>query len=220
MFQVYSIILKQVCSYVSVAHVIFIKGYLIPRAMFYKTELRDHIRVPPNMFDLEVEQAVVSRVRKKYEGYISKDFGIVIDVAGVSDIGEGIIIPGDGAPYYDVRFELLTYKPEMHEVALGKIKDIADFGAFINLGPIDGMIHVSQTMDDFVSFSKEKVLTGKETKRNLKVGDNCRARIIAVSFKDVQNPKLGLTMRQASLGKLEWLEEDKKDGKKESVQKV
>ena len=196
--------------------------------MFYKTELFDHIRVPPNMFNVTVEEAVVGRVKKKYEGYISKEFGIVIDVADISEIGEGIIIPGDGAPYYKVKFELLTYKPEMQEVVLGRIKDIADFGAFINLGPIDGMIHVSQTMDDFVSFSKEKVLTGKESKRTLKVGDKCRARIIAVSFKDIQNPKLGLTMRQTSLGKLEWLDEDqeskepaedKKDADKKSKDK-
>ena len=43
----------------------------------------------------------------------------------------------------------------------------------------------------------------------------CRARMIAVSFKDPTNPKLGLTMRQPLLGKLEWIEEDKsKDTKK------
>jgi DNA-directed RNA polymerase subunit E' len=70
------------------------------------------------------------------------------------------------------------------------------------------MIHISQTMDDFVSFSKEKVLSGKETKKTLKVGDSCRARIIAVSFKDVANPKLGLTMRQPGLGRLDWIKEE------------
>jgi DNA-directed RNA polymerase subunit E' len=64
-------------------------------------------------------------------------------------------------------------------------------------------------MDDFVSFSKEKTLAGRESKRILKVGDECIARIIAVSFKDVSNPKIGVTMRQPGLGKLEWLEEDK-----------
>ena len=175
--------------------------------MFYRVHVQDHIRVPPNLFDLPVKDAVLQRVKKKYDGYISKDFGIVIDVATVNDIGEGTIIPGDGAPYYSASFELLTFKPEMQEVCLGKIRDIADFGAFINLGPIDGMIHVSQTMDDFVSFSKEKVLMGKESKRALKMGDYCRARIIAISFKDLQNPKLGLTMRQQGLGKLEWIEE-------------
>ena len=176
--------------------------------MFYKVELRDHIRVPPNLFNLPLEEAVIKRIKTKYNGFISKDLGIVIDVSGMKDIGEGIIIPGDGASYYDVSFELLSYKPEMQEIVVGRIKDIAEFGAFINIGTIDGMIHISQTMDDFVSFSKDKSLAGKESKRVLKVGDVCRARIIAVSFKDVLNPKLGLTMRQQGLGRLDWIKED------------
>ena len=176
--------------------------------MFYKVELRDHIRVPPNLFNFPLEEAVVKRIKAKYSGYISKDLGIVIDVPGVKEIGEGILIPGDGASYYDVSFELLTFKPEMQEVALGRIKDVAEFGAFVNIGPIDGMIHISQTMDDFVSFSKDKTLAGKESKRILKVNDLCRARIIAVSFKDMLNPKIGLTMRQQGLGRLEWIREE------------
>ena len=176
--------------------------------MFYKIELKDHIRVPPNLFNLPLEEAVIKRIKTKYSGFISKDLGIVIDVPGLKDIGEGIIIAGDGASYYDVTFELLTFKPEMQEIVVGRIKDIAEFGAFINIGPIDGMIHISQTMDDFVSFSKDKSLTGKESKRVLKVGDLCRARIIAVSFKDVLNPKLGLTMRQQGLGRLDWIKEE------------
>ena len=183
--------------------------------MFYRVELRDHIRVPPNLFSLPLEEAIIKRIKTKYNGFISKDLGIVVDVAGMKGIGEGVIIPGDGASYYDVSFELLTYKPEMQEVVNGKIKDIAEFGAFINIGPIDGMIHISQTMDDFVSFSKDKTLTGKETKRTLKVGDICRARIIAISFKDTLNPKLGLTMRQQGLGRLDWVKEEEIAPKKE-----
>jgi DNA-directed RNA polymerase subunit E' len=96
----------------------------------------------------------------------------------------------------------------MHEIITGKIKDIADFGAFITMGPIDGMIHISQTMDDFVSFAKDKVLNGRDSNRALKVGDECRARVIAISYKDLLNPKIGLTMRQAGLGRLEWIEQD------------
>jgi len=176
--------------------------------MFYKVELKDHIRVPPNLFNLPLEEAVTQRIKTKYSGFISRELGIVIDVSGMKEIGEGVIIPGDGASYYHVIFELLTFKPEMQEIVVGKIKDIAEFGAFINIGPIDGMIHISQTMDDFVSFSKDKTLSGKETKRALKVGDLCRARIIAVSFKDILNPKLGLTMRQQGLGKPDWIKED------------
>lgn len=187
--------------------------------MFYKMHVKDHIRVPPSKMDVDIEKSMIACIKSKYEGYISKDVGIVIDVINIRDIDEGVIIPGDGAFYYKTEFDLLTYIPELHEVVKGKIKDIADFGAFMSIGPIEGMIHVSQTMDDFVSFSKDKALLGKETKRNLKVGDMCRARIIAVSFKDYSNPKFGLTMRQPGLGKIEWIEEEhnqknEKSGKK------
>jgi len=181
--------------------------------MFYKIELKDHIRVPPDLFGLTVEEAITNMIKKKYSNYISPEVGIVIDVAEVKEIGEGIIVPGDGAAYYETKFNLLTFKPEMQEIVLGDIKDIADFGAFLNLGPTEGMVHISQTMDDFVSFSKDKTLSGRESHKVLKVGDLCRARIIAISYKDINNPKIGLTMRQPRLGKLEWLEEEKEKKK-------
>lgn len=176
--------------------------------MFYKVELKDHIRVPPKYFEESVSDAVEKCVHLKYDGYVDEQVGFVVDVAHIKQVGEGVVIPGDGSAYYETVFELITFKPEMHEVVQGKIRDIADFGAFLTLGPIEGMVHISQTMDDFVSFAKEKVLTGKDSKRLLKVEDVCRARVIAVSFKDITNPKIGLTMRQPGLGKLEWIEED------------
>ncbi|MEM4246890.1 MAG: DNA-directed RNA polymerase [Candidatus Woesearchaeota archaeon] len=191
--------------------------------MYYKITVKDHIRVSPRFFGKDLKDAVKAGIKLKYDGLIDQSLGVVIDVVDVKDVGEGVIIPGDGASYYETTFELLSYKPELQEVVVGRIKDIADFGAFITLGPIDGMIHISQTMDDFVSFSKEKVLTGRDTKHVLKVGDICRARVIAVSFKDPNNPKIGLTMRQPGMGKPEWAEtkaaavekEEKKKAKKE-----
>jgi len=174
--------------------------------MFYRSEVKDHIRVAPRLFQHNVEEAVLKAVKQKYDGMIDPQLGVVIDVSNVKHIGDGIIIPGDGASYYDTTFELLVFQPELQEILYGKIKDIADFGAFITLGPIDGMIHISQTMDDFVSFAKDKTLAGRDSKKVLKVGDTCRARAIAVSFKDVTNPKIGLTMRQPGLGKLEWIQ--------------
>ena len=185
--------------------------------MYYKIELKDRVRVPPHLFNLDTKEAVVKSIKKKYDGLISKELGVVIDIAGVKEVGDGVIIPGDGSCYYEAAFEVLSFKPELQEVVVGKIRDIVDFGAFITLGPIDGMIHVSQTMDDFVSFSKEKTLTGKESKKSLRVNDVCRARIIAVSFKDPLNPKLGLTMRQQGLGRLDWVntEEEKAEKKEE-----
>ncbi len=184
--------------------------------MFYEITGKSHVRIPPALLKQDTKEAVLQKLNDTFEGYIGGNVGFVIYVTEILNIGDGIIIPGDGAPYYETEFKMITFIPEIQEVCLGKISDITNFGAFINIGPVDGMIHVSQTMDDFISFSKSKVLTGKESKKSLKVGDKCRARVIAVSYKDLANIKIGLTMRQPGLGNLKWIEEDVKKLNKKS----
>ncbi len=182
--------------------------------MFYELEVKSHVRVPPTTLGKPTSESVLEQLNEKYEGHIGQQSGFIICVTDVQNIGEGIVVPGDGAVYFETEFKLITFIPELQELILGKITDITNFGAFISMGPTDGMIHVSQTMDDYISVSKDKVLQGKESKRVLKVGDKCRARIIAVSFKDITNPKIGLTMRQPELGAIHWGEEKKKGKKK------
>jgi DNA-directed RNA polymerase subunit E' len=180
--------------------------------MFYVIEVEDYVRVEPKLFGLDTKTAVEEQLHAVYENYHDEEFGQVIGVVSVGNVGDGIIIPGDGAAYYNSEFKLLIWKPEMNELAYGTISEITNFGAFINLGAMQGMIHISQTMDDFVSFASSNILTGKASKRVLKKGDNCLARIVAISYKgDI--PKVGLTMRQPGLGKIEWIEEEKKKEK-------
>lgn len=176
--------------------------------MFYITEIEDHIRVEPKLFGLSTREAVENQLKETYKDYYDRDIGKAICVVEVLEIGDGIIIPGDGAVYYASRFKLLAWKPELQELVPGIISEIANFGAFMDLGVMRGMIHISQTMNDFVSFSKSNTLVGKNSKRTLKDGDPCFARIVAISHKG-GSPKIGLTMRQPGLGKLEWMNEDR-----------
>jgi len=181
--------------------------------MFYLVDVEDYVRVEPPLFGLPTHEAVEKQLKESYKEHYDKDLGIVIAVAGVGNIEEGIIIPGDGAAYYKSNFKLVIWKPEIQELVYGEIVEITNFGAFIDLGVIKGMIHISQTMDDYVSFSKTNTLVGKTNKRSLKKGDECIARTVAISYK-LGEPKIGLTMRQPGLGKIEWVEEEKRKQKK------
>jgi len=176
--------------------------------MFYLTEVRDHVRVEPKLFGLPTKEAVEKQLLDTYETYYDKEIGQVIEVVEVMEVGEGVLIPGDGAAYYNSKFKLLVWKPELHELVFGEISEITNFGAFISMGPMRGMIHISQTMDDYVSFSKDQSLLGKASGRTLKVGDLCMARIVAISHKG-DSPKIGITMRQPGLGKIDWIKDDK-----------
>lgn len=175
--------------------------------MFYLTEVEDYIRVEPKLFGLPTMESIEKQLKDTYAEYYDKEVGIVISIIEVLEVGEGVIIPGDGATYYRSRFKLLTWKPELQELVYGNIAEITNFGAFMDLGVMRGMIHISQTMDDYVSFSKSNTLSGKASKRSLKQGDLCLARIVAISHKGGEL-KVGLTMRQPGLGKLEWIKED------------
>ena len=175
--------------------------------MFYLTEVEDYVRVEPKLFGLPTAEAVDKQLRETYANFFSKELGRVVAVVEVLEVGDGILIPGDGAAYYKSVFKIVVWKPEIQELVYGKISEITNFGAFIDMGVMRGMIHISQTMEDYVSFSKENVLSGKVSKRTLKQGDLCLARIVAISYKG-EDPKIGLTMRQPGLGKIEWIKED------------
>ena len=180
--------------------------------MFYIIDVEDYIRVEPRLFGLKTSDAVAQQLQETYADYHDKEVGEVIGVISVSEVGDGIIIPGDGAAYYNSRFKLIVWKPELQELVFGIIDEVTNFGAFMNLGVMKGMIHISQTMDDYVSFSTTNTLLGKDSKKVLKKGDACLARVVALSYKG-DMPKIGLTMRQPGLGKLDWIKEEKKKSK-------
>jgi DNA-directed RNA polymerase subunit E' len=196
--------------------------------MYELVSLRDTVRIPPQRFGEQIDRVALEILMKEYEGIIDPDLGVVISVVDVEDVEVGKLLPGDGAAFHKVLFSVLIFKPIQHEIIEGEVVEVVDFGAFIRLGPLDGLCHVSQITDDFISYdSKRSALIGKETGRVIQENDKVRARIVAVSIGGgIRSGKLGLTMRQPFLGKIEWIEdevkgtkEEKKEEKKEAEEK-
>ncbi len=178
--------------------------------MYRIATVEDKIRVPPEKLGTDVKKAIKSAIADQLEGIVNSRLGVILSVMSIDKVGEGRITPGDPGVYYNCEFNLLTFKPEIHEIVYGEVIDNTEFGSFIRMGPMDGLIHISQLMDDFVSFdNKNSLFLGKESKRTLKEGDLVRARVIAVSLSRGEN-KIGLTMRQPGLGGLAWIKEEKK----------
>jgi len=187
--------------------------------MYKILTIEDKISVPPSLFELSVNEAIKTSLERKWESIVDQTLGVVLAILDVKEVGEGKILPGDGSIHYPVTFDALVYIPENGELVKGIVIDITDFGAFIRFGPIDGMVHVSQIMDDFVSYDeKNNVFVGKESKKILKEGDDVIARIISVSYQGNQY-KIGLTMRQFGLGSIQWIEQDKRRKKQKEKQK-
>jgi len=86
--------------------------------MFYLIEVEDYIRVDPKLFGLPTMESVEKQLKESYADYYDKDLGKVVAIIGVSDVGEGVIIPGDGATYYKSVFKLIIWKPELQELVI------------------------------------------------------------------------------------------------------
>jgi len=178
--------------------------------MFKLVTLEDTIRIPPERFGDPIEAVGYAQLKSKYEGMVDEELGYVIAVTDIQINPVGKIIPGEGSTYNRAVFSLLTFFPKLQEVVEGEVVEIADFGAFVRVGPIDTLLHVSQLIDDFISYDeKQGVLMGKETRRKLATGDHVRVRITAVSLgRGGGSGKVGVTGRQPFLGKLEWIKQD------------
>lgn len=180
--------------------------------MYKKMRLSDTVRIAPELLGEPVKEAVNLALRDKLEGLVDKRIGAVVAVIEVIEVGEGHILAGDGGVYYDATFDALTFIPEMQEIIEGSVLEVVEFGIFMGIGPLDGLVHVSQLTDEYVSYDeKNSRLITKESGRSITVGDRVRARIVAVSLneREPRDSKIGLTMRQHALGKMEWIEEDR-----------
>ena len=181
--------------------------------MYIMYVIRDTVRVPPAEIGGDLDKTMLAQARKVYEGVLDEDIGVVVSVNSVGNVGDGRIVPGDGAAYYDADITMLAYKPKVQELVEGEISDVTEFGAFIKTGPLEGLIHVSQIMDDYINYdAKLPGFSGKDTAKRLTVKDVVLARIVTVSLKGtISSSKVGLTMRQPGLGKPDWARIDDKE---------
>jgi len=180
--------------------------------MYLKMRLVDTVRVPPDRLGDTMEEVIEELLQDKLEGRIDKKLGAIVAIIGVAEIEDGRILAGDGAVYYDATFDAIVFRPIMQEIIDGDIVEIVEFGAFVSMGAMDALLHVSQITDDYISYDeKNSRLVGKEKGQSLSEGDGVRARIVAISLneREPRDSKIGLTMRQPTLGKLDWLKEDR-----------
>lgn len=194
--------------------------------MYFVLSCKDKVRLPAQFFSMKLEDALMQILREKYERRIDKDAGVVLALWNVKAAGDGVVIAGDNAAYYEVGFDVLAYHPMVNEIVETEVSEVVEFGAFLTLGPIEGLVHLSQIANDFLTFNKKtQSFTGRESKKSLKKGDHVFAKISTVSMKgSIPETKIGLTMRPDGLGKDEWLsgkapvaEPEKKEGKKKKA---
>ncbi len=180
-------------------------------------------RVPPTLLGEDYDRAVEDVTRKELQGsivdYVPDSSSrtdmqkcYVVTILSIKKNGDGIIVHGDGGVYQNITYTALAFIPKMNEVVEGFIVSVVPkIGAFVRFGPFEGLLHVGQIMDDRIEIDEgNRRLLGKETNRELRAGDKIRVRIVMlnISSSSPTDRRIGFTMKQPGLGKLQWLKND------------
>ena len=177
--------------------------------MFKVVKARGIIRIPPEYFGQPLDDIALEILRQEYQEKMLKDLGLVLAVLTAKASEEGYILFGDGATYHEVSFELLVFNPLVQEVVEGEVNQVDSYGIYVNIGPVDGLVHISQITDDNLKFDQNRgILIGERSKKIIQKGDKVRARIISISTSGGRMPRIALTMKQPYLGKIEWITQE------------
>jgi DNA-directed RNA polymerase subunit E' len=187
--------------------------------MYSIIKAEEKIRVSPALAKRDINEAIKEVLKEKYEGRLLKDIGLVVKIMSAEPKSRGLVVSGDPNIYFTTEFEMAAFSVEVNEVFRGVIKDVMDFGAFVVIGPIEALLHISQiSKEKFTINKKDRILEGVNGKK-LKKGDIIFAKASTVSMKgSASSIKISLTMRGDGLGKDEWIKEEgaaKKEEKKE-----
>lgn len=132
------------------------------------------------------------KVKEYGEGKVAEECGL--DTATMNDIITELMKPGrdirDGLPQRQLRKDILSIDDlEVGMVVDGTVRNVIDFGAFVDIGVHqDGLVHISEITDRYIKHPSDV----------LKVGQQVEAIIINL---DKKKQRIGLSLKRVSAKK-------------------
>ncbi|MCL5788408.1 MAG: DNA-directed RNA polymerase [Candidatus Marsarchaeota archaeon] len=180
--------------------------------MFYLVRIEESVRIDPLRLKSPLKEAVLETLREEYGGTYDKELGYVVTIIDAVHIDkEGLLIPGDGGIKVGAAVDALTFIPYQGDIVEGVVDEITESGARVKVGPMTGVLHISQVFDgDYAVYDQKRgALVGRGSQKIVQINDVLRVRITSISTKaEAKETRLMLTCRQPGLGKPEWMKQN------------
>jgi DNA-directed RNA polymerase subunit E'/Rpb7 len=93
--------------------------------IYAQKELTHTILLHPSYFGPRMLQYLESKLYQDVEGTCSGQFGYIIAVVSILDIGKGMVVSGSGQAEFVTRYRAIVFKPFKGEVVDGVVKDVS-----------------------------------------------------------------------------------------------
>lgn len=103
--------------------------------MFVLTLLADSIRIPPPLLSQPTLTSIQTEIEKRYPNKIIIDVGLILCPYGPPlQIGDGVLVPGDGGAHHQVLFQCVVFRPFVEEVLIGTVSECNEEGLNVSVG--------------------------------------------------------------------------------------
>jgi DNA-directed RNA polymerase subunit E' len=181
--------------------------------MFYLLDVGEKVGVEAQKLKKNVQESIEEKLEELHS---KEENGVFLGVVEIKKIGEtGEILPEKPYIYFDVEYSALFFQPVQNEIVDGYVTEVAEFGPFVRIGPVDALVHISQITNENLNYNPEQdVIASKDSKIIIKKGEPVRAMVANSSISD-ERIRVNLTMKQDGLGLIKLIEKGKKAKKKE-----
>ncbi|KAL0568811.1 DNA-directed RNA polymerase II subunit [Marasmius crinis-equi] len=131
--------------------------------MFFIKELRHTILLHPSYFGPRMLNFLESKLYSDVEGTCSGQFGYIIAVVSILDIGKGTVLSGSGQAEFITRYRAIVFKPFKGEVVDGVVNNVTKMGFFADVGPLNVFVShqvrlvVSPFLHFYLAFSLKNI---------------------------------------------------------------
>lgn len=136
------------------------------------TEITQRVSIDSKYLDSNISNHLLKKIKEDMEGKCYLDYGYIIKVNNIIDIGSNIISPATLLAVYNVTYQADIIKPYKGMILSGEICMIFQQGIFVNIlekmkvlvpenniegyNFVDG-IFVSKNKDDLILYKKVKI---------------------------------------------------------------
>jgi len=167
----YDVVLSTYVFHVSAAFT------LLPTTMFFIKELTHTILLHPSYFGPRMLTFLENKLFSDVEGTCSGQFGYIIAVVSILDIGKGMVLSGSGQAEFITRYRAIVFKPFKGEVVDGVVNNVNKMGFFADVGPLSvfvshQLIHPGMRFDpnsNPPSFASDEQIIERNTRVRLKI---------------------------------------------------
>jgi DNA-directed RNA polymerase II subunit RPB7 len=151
-------------------------------------QLIKEIPVEPHLLNCNINRIIKDKVWNTMKSVCSGEYGFVLRLNTIDDVGMGTIDSDNGTVVYPVTFTITTFKPNVGDIVIAKVNAVTKSGFFCQIGPLEIFVPNTHIPDAYEYKLGETNLENKFIGSHTTISCNeyARVKLCAIQKMDIE----------------------------------